>query len=100
MLVDINREFEHGIDRAGRVRLDIDRIHVFVFMEREGKTPDVLGAVFEGEIVAERFFLEDEVHGDTFSAGMDQRSRTRLLPLMRETQIMIFWLPSRSSGAR
>jgi hypothetical protein len=60
MLVHVNEVFK---DRAGpslHMRLHVDRIHVLVAIEGEWKAPDVFPAVAIGEIVPERFLLEDE----------------------------------------
>lgn len=62
VLVDVDEVFEHGAFRAWHMRLDIDRIHVGVFVEREGKPPDEFRAVPEGEIVPECFLPEIDAH--------------------------------------
>ena len=62
VLVDVDQVFQHAALRPRHMRLDVDRIHVAVFVEREGKAPDVLRRVFEGEVVAERLVAENDAH--------------------------------------
>ena len=63
MLVHIDEAFEGGTGRALHMGLHVHRIHVAVFVEGEGKAPDCRRAVAEGEIVAEGFLSEFDVHG-------------------------------------
>ena len=65
------------------MRLDVDRVHVTVFVEREGKSPDRCRAVAEREVVAEGFVLE---HRGSWRSSLGSRTRPGLQP---ETQIMI-----------
>ena len=63
VLVHVDEAFEGGARRTLHMGLHVHRIHVAVFIEGEGKTPDGRRAVPEGEIVAEGFLFEFNVHG-------------------------------------
>ncbi len=63
MLVHVDEAFEGGAGRALHMGFHVHRIHVAVFMEGEGEAPDRRRAVPEGEVVAEGFLSEFDVHG-------------------------------------
>ena len=63
MLVDVDGVVIGVARRAGRnMGLHVHRIHVLVFVEREGEAADRLRRVLEGVVVAEGFVLEIDVH--------------------------------------
>ncbi len=66
VLVDIQRKLEHRTGLRADMRLDVDRVHVLVFREREGEATDRLRRVAIGVVVAESLFLECQAHDDSF----------------------------------
>src|SRR5262249_31496976 len=67
MFVDVDGKLAGTPLQPRRVRLDVHRVHEGVLGERKREAADRLGAVAEGEVVAEGFFrLEGNGH-DRFS---------------------------------
>src|SRR3981081_4785618 len=63
VLVDVDREFDHRPGRSGQMLLDVHRVHVAVFGERQRETPDGLRAVAKREVVPECLVrLENNIH--------------------------------------
>jgi hypothetical protein len=55
VLVDIEGKLDDRAGRSRQVRLDVHRVHIAVFCERQRKSPNRLRAVAIAEVVAKRF---------------------------------------------
>ncbi len=100
VLVDIDRKFVHRSLGARHMRLDVDRVHVLVFVERERKAPDGFRRI-EERVKSSRYVSSLNINpmsvsvSERCAARLKPRHRSRTAvapaPSRRETQIMIFF---------
>ena len=98
VLVDVDQVLVDGALGARHVRLDVDRVHVGVPVEREREAPDRRRAVAEGEVVAERLRCWNSM--PMRSSSVRVPSTRHELPSNRETQGMTFVPDAFSAGVR